>query len=825
MILMDSEVTTALSRSGKQSWKKGSIVTVSILAAGSLWYFCAVRLSHKEMLSGNTDIEEQASSNDSGNIVTATGVTETGIDPVTFAIDFLEDTSLCIEDVYLSDGDTVKAGEAYIKFTDDSIEKARAELEKAVQNTELAYRSKVITNEEDKIQAKYTYDTALLEAKYAPQLYQDTLTQLEMQLVKAKKTYEEAQNEYNAYYSAVENNTFYEDYQIEKLKKAYDDAYDLFASRRTYWEVTQEELDQNTGFGQGDRQWVVRTVALLKEEMTAAHEEYEQAKQAYQREIEGAELKLQKLLNQLEGAQQNLIDAQLSRQKGSLHAKTAYELAIAKGQVAESDYNVCLMSLDSELEHLKDAWDKALENQAFFEELVGDGYLYTERAGTVSAIDVERGQVLTGAEQILAYSNPEELFVSVIMPKSNAKTLVVGEKASVTTVDTGSFDGIVEAIQPIATSDEKTLVHSMVIVSITGDSSMIGPDRTVSVIFEGDVPDDVVQCNVGGYQTEERKIGSPMYDLNELTGEHGNYLKVAEVYVEAGQHIRKGDPVCQFTPDSVVRVRKALAYAQSDALRALKKAQTSYQIGVLEAGLSHNEAMVGKTLAQTEYDNTIAKLNSGMAARMLETEQLLTDIYRMQTELTDDAHQRQNADVAKAYGQAKKQAENAKECFVTRQVAAAQTLQAAKESYETFFDQLETSNQQIADKIAEVQTLQEEILQSQQLMEKELLTADQTRISTQTEGEIAGTRYAGIVKEYENIVQKAQSELEQATQRLDDFDRFVGDGILHAAGDGLVTKVGCREGDLIDDAQKTVFFMADIDTNRSIQADRKEDTQ
>lgn len=814
-------------RSGKQSWKIVSIVTALILAAaGSLWYFCAVRPSRKEMLSGNTDTGEQASSNDSDNIVTATGVTETGIDPVTFAIDFLENTSLCVEDVYLSGGDTVTAGEAYIKFTNDSIEKARAELEKAVQNTELAYRSKVITNEEDKIQAKYTYDTALLEAKYAPQIYQDTLTQLEMQLLKAEKDFEEAQKEYNEYYNSVVNNTFYEDYQIEKLKKAYDDAYDLFASRRTYWEVTQEELNaltdtQRSQEALSDRQWIIRTAALLKEEMTDAQEEYEQARQAYQREIEGAELKLQKLLNQFERAQQNLIDAQLAREKGSLHAKTIYEMAIAKGQVAESDHNVCLMSLDSELEHLKDAWDKALENQAFFEELVGDGYLYAERAGTVSAIDVERGQAFTGGEPILAYSNPEELSVAVIMPKSNAKTLVVGEKANVTTADNGSFDGIVETIQPITLAGEKTSVHSMVIVSITGDISMIGPDRTVSVIFEGDVPDDVVQCNVG-------KIGSPMYDLDGLTGtkgEHGNYLKVAEVYVEAGQHVRKGDPVCQFTPDSVARVRKTLAYAQFDALRALKRAQTSYQIGVLEAGLSHNEAMVGKTLAQTEYDNTIAKLNSGMAARMLETEQLLTDIYRMQTELTDDAHQRQNADVAKAYGQAKKQAENAKECFVTRQVAAAQTLQAAKESYETFFDQLETSNQQIADKIAEVQALQEEILQSQQLMEKELLTADQTRISTQTEGEIAGARYAGIVKEYEDIVQKAQSELEQATQRLDDFDRFVGDGILHAPGDGLVTKVGCKKGDLIDDTQKTVFFMADIDTKRSIQADRKEDTQ
>lgn len=286
-------------------------------------------------------------------IVTAAGVTEIGVEPVTFAVDFLEDTSLCVEKVYLADGDTVAAGEPYIKFTDESIQKARAELGQAVQNARLACRSREIASGEDKIQAKYTYDTTVLEAEFAPQVYQDTLTQLQMQLAKAESAFEEAQNAYNAYYLAVINNTFYEDYQIEKLKNAYDDAYDLFVSRRDYWEVTQEELEALSGReyqeGQGDRQWIVKTVALLKEEMTEAQNRYEQAKRDYQREIEGAGLKLQKLLNQSEQATQNLIDAQLACQKGSIHAKTVYELAIARGQVAESKYNLCLKNLADEL--------------------------------------------------------------------------------------------------------------------------------------------------------------------------------------------------------------------------------------------------------------------------------------------------------------------------------------------------------------------------------------------------------------------------------------------------------------------------------------------
>jgi len=830
-------VRAALRRRRKKDGKKVKIwmflvFMIVFLSAGSLWY--SFRTRAKQM-----EIKDK----DNGSpIVTVTGITEIGTVPVIFAIDFLEDTRLCVEEVYLSSGDTVTAGEAYMKFTDDSIEKARAELEKAVQNTELAYRSRMLSIEEDKIHVKYTYDTAALEAEFAPQVYQDTLTQLEMQLVKAQKAYEEAQEEYNAYYLAVENNTFYEDYQVETLKKAYEDAYDLFASRRAYWEVTQEELDtlsdknKNARNEQSDRQWIIQTVALLKEEMTEAQAEYEQARQDYQREIEGAELKLQKLLNQLERAQQSVTDAQLECQKGSFRARTSYELAVAKGQTAQKDYDACLINFTHELERLKDARDDALEKKAFFEELVGDGYFYTDQAGIIFMTDVEKGQTLAGGEQILTYEKPEERFVSVIVPAADAAKFFVEGKVNVEIADCGSFDGIIEAVCPITTSDNETCidkipiskaaVHDMVIVSVIGDVSVIEPDLTAVVVFSEDAQDDIVQCNAVGRKAAARGMASPMYDLDilaETDEAYADYLEIAKIYVEEGQHIKEGDLVCQFTQNSMEKVRKALIANQSKACAALMEAQASYQIGVLEAALSHNEAMIDKMLAQTVYDNTIAKLNSNMVSKILETQQLLADIYQMQLSLTDDSHQRQRADITRAYDQAKQQMENTKERFVTNQVKAAQTFQEAKNSYEDFFSQMEISNQQITDKVEEVYALQEEILQNQQLMEKELLAAEQTRSSAQTEGEIANAKYAGILKEYDNIVQRAQSDLEQAAQKLDDFNQFVGDGTLYATGNGVIVKVGYKKGDLLDDVQKLVSIVADTDS--LIEENQKEDLQ
>lgn len=797
-------------------------MVIIFLTAGSLWYFITIRTNRQQKLSDNTDMK--ASADDKNHIVTAAGVTEIGMEPVTFAIGFLEDTSLYVEEVYLSDGQTVVAGEPVIRFTDDSIAKARAELERAVQNAELAYRSSVISNGEDKIQAKYSYDTAILEAEFAPQVYQDTLTQLEMQLAEAEEAFSEAQNEYNVYHLAVVNNTFYEDYQIEELKKAYDDAYDLLVRRSAYWDISPEEFDSLSG--DSDRQWIIRTLTLLKEEMIEAQNEYEQARRDYQKEIEGAELKLQTLMNQAERAKQNLVDAQVACQKGCIHAKTVYELAVARGQLAESEYNVSLMELMQDLERLKAAWDDAVANKILFEDLIGDGYLYTEQAGTVLMIQADAGQILEGGSLILAYANTEKMSVSVTVPALDAARLAEGETAVVTVADCGSFDGIVEAVWPLTAPDNKASVYSMVIVSLDGYVRMILPDRTATVVFGEDAQDDIAQCAARGHTRSGRRNVSHMFEFNLLSDtdeEHAEYLEVAEVYVEAGQNVKEGAEVCRFTQESIDSVRKTLAGIQAEAGNALTRAQTDYHLGVLEAGLNHNEVMTDKVLAQTVYDNTIARLNSVPLEKILESERLLTEIFQMQQAITDDQHQQQRANLMAAYDKAKKQLENARESYVTSQIEAVQNFQDARTACETFFSQSESANQQIADKVGKVHALQDEILQSQQLLEKALMEAEQTRNSAEIAGEIANIQYAGILKEYEAAVRKAQSDLDQATRRLDEFNGFIGEGTIYADQGGLITAVGCRAGDRIADARKLVSLVAE--ENILIETGEKEDVQ
>lgn len=494
----------------------------------------------------------QGGMNMNDNLVTASETTSIGVDAVTFAIDFLEDTSLYVEEVYVSSGDEVEAGTKYLKFTDDSIEDARSELESTAREAQIAYRSGVITTQESKIEAKYTYQQTLLDAQQAQQVYEDTLASLQATLDAAEDEYTQAQDDYNEYLYKVENNTFSEDYEIETKKTAYEEAYDLYVDRVEYWELTEDELDSldsssasmsgsstttvststtsSDSSGQGsaggmmmggnassqaaareeqeakaDRQWILKTVALLKERMEEAEEDYEQAKEDYEDEIDGAELKLQKLLNTYESKREAYEAAQITYQKECLSAKTTYETTLAKGQTAQNDYDTQLTSLSESLEKLADAKEEAQDNLALFESLIGDGYLYTDEAGTILMSRAEAGEVLTGDDIIFAYSNPDKITVSVAVSQDSIAQLSVGESAMVMISDYGNYSGVIESINPVASSDSRTSVTYTVEVALDGDVSALSANLTATVIFGMDT-DHAQQDETVQIQTETEEM-------------------------------------------------------------------------------------------------------------------------------------------------------------------------------------------------------------------------------------------------------------------------------------------------------------------------------
>ena len=84
------------------------ILIILVVVGGSLYAFFMTR---KEATNEQGDRAQGERGQFSGmeGMITASGTTSIGMDAVTFDIDFLEDTSLYVEEVYLSNGDEVEA--------------------------------------------------------------------------------------------------------------------------------------------------------------------------------------------------------------------------------------------------------------------------------------------------------------------------------------------------------------------------------------------------------------------------------------------------------------------------------------------------------------------------------------------------------------------------------------------------------------------------------------------------------------------------------------------------------------------------------------------
>ena len=86
-------------------------------------------------------------------MITGTGITATDMVAKQLDIGSLE-TTLYIEDVYASSGDSVKAGDKLIKLTDESVADAHKELRQKATEAEVAYSQQKIKYEESLIEAR-----------------------------------------------------------------------------------------------------------------------------------------------------------------------------------------------------------------------------------------------------------------------------------------------------------------------------------------------------------------------------------------------------------------------------------------------------------------------------------------------------------------------------------------------------------------------------------------------------------------------------------------------------------------------------------------------
>ena len=484
------------SQKKNKKWIIVALVLVLTLGGGSL---AAVVVLHRNGNRSELSMPGNMAGLSFTEDMTATsGVTNVGITEETFDVENLT-TVLEIEEVYAASGEEVTAGDKILKLTEDSVEEARKELERALEDAELAYRTGAIEYEQDLITAEYTRDSAILTGQQAKEVYDETVASLQSAVTRAEEELQDAEDDIAEYESYVNDGSYKSYFRVDEYQAIYDENLKALTDKMDEWGISWSQV---TGSGGGSTQLSVDVsgnnaqpqsggtsnasiLASLYSILEQNLKDLEEAEDKYEDTLTNAAFELQTLQLKLSSLQQAVTEAKEDYEIQLAQAKLTYETSLSGAERAESDYNTTVEKAKSDLAALKSTYEDAKENLELFESSVGDGYFYASEDGTILRTMVRAEQALTSDAVVFVYSNPKELTVTVSVDQSDITKLTVGDSAYVQSSAGSGYTGVITAIDPVSSSSSRTSVTYSVTVQINveDEEDSLSANESVTVVF------------------------------------------------------------------------------------------------------------------------------------------------------------------------------------------------------------------------------------------------------------------------------------------------------------------------------------------------------
>lgn len=482
---------------GRKKWIIVALVLVLTLGGGSV---AAVVILHRN---GNRS-EFSMPANMSGltfteDMTAASGVTNVGITEASFDVENLT-TELEIEEVYAVSGEEVTAGDKILKLTEDSVEEARKELERALEDAELAYRTGAIEYEQNLITAEYTRDSAILTGQQAKEVYDEAVASLQSAVARAEEELQDAEDDIAEYESYVNDGSYKSYFKVDEYQAIYDENLKALTDKLDEWGIGWSQITGGSAgsvqaggtagnvlgsSGQDSNSLNVKTLASLYSILEQNLKDLEEAQEKYEDAVTNASFNLQTLQLKLPSLQQAVTEAKENYEIQLAQAKLTYETSLSSAERAESDYNTTVEKAESDLASLKSTYEDAKENLELFESSVGDGYFYASEDGTILRTMVRAEQALTSDAVVFVYSNPKELTVTVSVDQSDITKLTVGDSAYVQSSAGIGYTGVITVIDPVSSSDSRTSVTYSVTVQINveDEKDSLSANESVTVVF------------------------------------------------------------------------------------------------------------------------------------------------------------------------------------------------------------------------------------------------------------------------------------------------------------------------------------------------------
>ena len=275
------------------------------------------------------------------------------------------------------------------------------------------------------------------------------------------------------------------------------------------------------------------------------------------------------------------------------------------------------------------------------------------------------------------------------------------------------------------------------------------------------------------------------------------YLKIEEAYVVVGQKVAAKDAIYKITQESIDDIRRKLEANVTDLEIALSEAKLSYNLDVLNAQYDYKKTLTKLNSASGTYNNEVAQANDEVAQLYATIDARNLEIISLQAELDEILESDDYETIIEDYEELKSTVEAIGTDNVLVYIPYETKYLAAKTKYDNLMNQIDQLETGIITSTETVLDTLEELNDVQARLSLENMEATQDYETTSLDGQLAKSEYEHSIGALEETVNTAQTELEDASEQLADFEEFVGDGIVYADSDGLIMSMEYEADDYL----------------------------
>jgi HlyD family secretion protein len=275
-------------------------------------------------------------------------------------------------------------------------------------------------------------------------------------------------------------------------------------------------------------------------------------------------------------------------------------------------------------------------------------------------------------------------------------------------------------------------------------------------------------------------------------------LTVQKILVAEGQEIKEGDAVATIDSDSVDSIRSDLTEDVSNAQLTLNEAKTTQSTTDQTAENNLKTWKTYGTYAQTEFDAAVSDLQDAVDTAQDQLSDDQTSLSDLQTDLSDDQTK------LASYKKLLSDAEYSKSSYDetdTSQLYEYLKAENQREDAQTLVDDTEDDIDDLNDQIT---TMTATIASDQRTLNTALKALESGNAESKATYDTktlyygsADSYYSAATKQAALNVEIAQSDYDDAVDKLNKFNSAIADNSIVAAYSGIVESVSLSEGDAL----------------------------